>query len=73
MRDSNGVPLGLVTSSADGSSPAEQIREHLELARLIAERHGYGSLLPFLEIAGHGLDEIERMNRPVPRVAIVRN
>jgi len=73
MRDSE-VPLRVM----DGESrvdleAAAQIREHLSQAQAIAARHGFASLVPFLEVAGHGLDEIERMKRPVPRVRIVRN
>jgi hypothetical protein len=52
--------------------PADQIREHLLHARSIATQNGFSSLVPFLEVAGHGLEEIERMKRPMPRVRIVR-
>jgi hypothetical protein len=53
--------------------PSDLIRAHLQHAHAIAQQSGYSGVLPFLEIALQGLDEIEMMMRPVPRTHIVRN
>jgi hypothetical protein len=41
------------------------IRAHLRTARHLAAEYGYSTLLPLLELAGFGLEEIELSTRRV--------
>ncbi|BCJ91573.1 hypothetical protein IZ6_23080 [Terrihabitans soli] len=46
-------------------SASDLIRAHLRNARDLAAEHGYSNLMPLLEMAGFGLEEVEFVAQPV--------